>query len=739
MDRYVLRAKKEYEDAIQELIDQGRYDDALDYLSGIENSVVDQVWVYYIRGAIYNRLDQPEMGIPWLLKADGLHPDNISILGEIAYALNISGQYHEALEYYCRIEDMGIDAMWLNCDMGFCFMKVGMFEEAVEYLRRAKAKDNTDIWVLMNLGYCLEGERNYVEARDIFFEVLSLDDEDAEAIKEVILLNEVLDDYTDQMIFIEHIKNNPEYLDFAYLHEAIYEKLLHHYGIAFQCLNRIENQDEMCLRELADTFYQVKEYEAARVYYEEARELNPKNVQIIKELVWVYEKLEDKEGVYQCLKEYDAYQGLDTWLCEQWIFYYLHDDVNLEKADYYLKEARKLDFDQDHLNALVIEHAAMSNQDFSEMMIQALHKNGYLGEYPAFDIEALEALPYDHIDRIYEFFEHKAYIETDKQGGFINDKGELVIDFTIDKDTTTREDTYVFHHGMCIVASSDKLGLIDYHGHMIKECIYDQVYLEENGFYLQNKEGTWIKDHDQEYFFNKQVGRYLDGMLVFQDENGLYGYMNINQEVLITPRFEKAYDFHEGIAMVVMHSAIGYIDNKGEYIVECQYEDGRDVSNQQMIVKSKGRYGVIDVHHHLIVPFEYEQIKQYEDNYYLCRDHLWGACDAQGSLLVPLMYDSILPFFEGLARVSMHDHYGCVNDKGELVIPFIYDYMTICKCGVIIVSIGYRYGYMDMKGNLLTPIMFSHATLPNIDDQLMNVSYQGKFYLIKLEDLWKKE
>src|SRR5689334_19011723 len=74
---------------------------------------------------------------------------------------------------------------------------------------------------------------------------------------------------------------------------------------------------------------------------------------------------------------------------------------------------------------------------------------------------------------------------------------------------------------------------------------------------------------------------------------GRYGYVNINGEMVINPRFDAAHKFHNGLALVRINGKniseikdhydyiggdFGYIDKTGKFVIEAKYDLAGDFS-----------------------------------------------------------------------------------------------------------------------------------------------------------------
>ena len=58
--------------------------------------------------------------------------------------------------------------------------------------------------------------------------------------------------------------------------------------------------------------------------------------------------------------------------------------------------------------------------------------------------------------------------------------------------------------------------------------------------------------------------------------------------------FDCARDFKEGFALVKKDGKWGYINTKGEQIIECKFDDARDFSEGFAAVKKDGKWGYIN-------------------------------------------------------------------------------------------------------------------------------------------------
>ena len=77
-------------------------------------------------------------------------------------------------------------------------------------------------------------------------------------------------------------------------------------------------------------------------------------------------------------------------------------------------------------------------------------------------------------------------------------------------------------------------------------------------------------------------------------KDGKCGYINTKGEQIIECKFDDAYYFNEGFARVEKDGKYGYINTKGEQIVECKFDNGGDFNEGFAVVKKDGKCGYIN-------------------------------------------------------------------------------------------------------------------------------------------------
>lgn len=200
-----------------------------------------------------------------------------------------------------------------------------------------------------------------------------------------------------------------------------------------------------------------------------------------------------------------------------------------------------------------------------------------------------------------EFHEGRAVIFVKKEGvaepakfddylaGYIDESGNVVVAPRYQVATD-------FSEGLALVGSNEFRGFIDPHGKPVLKTDYGAGSFHE-GLALAGPSG----DRDFGWGYIDRGGRWIiKGNYRFADDfseglagvalNGKYGFIDRRGEMVIQPSFDLRRDrrhpdnivssgrFKEGLACVSLGRVYGYIDKKGEFIIPPQFSGADDFS-----------------------------------------------------------------------------------------------------------------------------------------------------------------
>jgi len=125
-----------------------------------------------------------------------------------------------------------------------------------------------------------------------------------------------------------------------------------------------------------------------------------------------------------------------------------------------------------------------------------------------------------------------------------------------------------------------------------------------------------------------------DGLRKYQDKNK-WGYLDKNQQVIITPNFEEAYDFSNSMAKVKINGKIGFIDNAGDVIIEPKYDWIANFYEGLAMAKINNKFGYINIKGEELIEFKFDKAKSFNDGVAeVKKSGIWYKIDKVGNELL---------------------------------------------------------------------------------------------------------
>ena len=168
--------------------------------------------------------------------------------------------------------------------------------------------------------------------------------------------------------------------------------------------------------------------------------------------------------------------------------------------------------------------------------------------------------------------------------------------------------------------------------------------------------------------------------------------------------FDYAGSFYEGFARVKKDGKWGYINTKGEQIVECEFYGG----------------------------WYFNDFKDFNEGFAsVKKDYKWGYINTKGEQAIECKFDGAGGFEEGCAVVEKDGKYGYINTKGEQVIECKFDCAWNFSEGFAKVKKDGEYGYINSKGCFV--IFDESKNEIEVFDKAIDRS-NNTFYLSRLGD-----
>lgn len=118
-----------------------------------------------------------------------------------------------------------------------------------------------------------------------------------------------------------------------------------------------------------------------------------------------------------------------------------------------------------------------------------------------------------------------------------------------------------------------------------------------------------------------------------------------------------------------------YIKQDGSLLTESRFEDADDFCQGLARVKKDGYMGFIDKTGKQAVPLQFETVENFSEGLAAARVQFgapWGYIDRSGNFAIPKKFTRAFSFNDGLARVVHNSRTGYIDKKGNYVIEPIY-------------------------------------------------------------------
>lgn len=246
-----------------------------------------------------------------------------------------------------------------------------------------------------------------------------------------------------------------------------------------------------------------------------------------------------------------------------------------------------------------------------------------------------------------------------------------------------------------------------------------------------------------------ELGFYGEDAMWPVKQNGLWGFVNQNGEIIIPCEWEDVGRVVDGHAPVQKDGKWGVIDQSGSLILPCVWDSVIVDDYGGLLVIRDGFYGALALDGTVLMPCgEYTYIGAAIDGVrHVCKDDKWGMCSATGEIITECQWENPGYFHDGLAFVSdlSGTQYGYIDQQGALVIPCelrhaedfhdgaavvrrqdgtwqlidtqgqslceeAWDDMETFSAGsLIMVEKNGKFGYMDRQGRVAIPVIYDQA------------------------------
>lgn len=214
----------------------------------------------------------------------------------------------------------------------------------------------------------------------------------------------------------------------------------------------------------------------------------------------------------------------------------------------------------------------------------------------------------------------------------------------------------------------------------------------------------------------------------------LWGYIDANGKLAISPMYEGVCNFSCGYARVWMTNTTTpiFIDTKGK-MQQASFDDADDFYYKYSRIEMNDLYGLMTTSFdYSCQPMFYGLGRMSENG--LVRAKLtskdkWGYVNAKGENKIPAMYDYVDTFEGGVAVVGIGSKYGAINTKGDYVIQPMYDDLEAIGHGMIAFEQNDRIGLMNAGGEVVVQPIYDELGYL-VDNDLIPACRNDKYGFI---------
>lgn len=192
-----------------------------------------------------------------------------------------------------------------------------------------------------------------------------------------------------------------------------------------------------------------------------------------------------------------------------------------------------------------------------------------------------------------------------------------------------------------------------------------------------------------------------------------------------------------GYCIVTCKGYKGILDVDGRYVIPPIYEKLKIIDCKKVIACLNSKYGLINFSETVLLDFLYDRLEYCENDFFIVRKN---NCEGVLNLFCPeklilkkLKYDN---FSEGTVIVSNgvgdeEKKFGVEDSEGNELVPIVYDYISQYQNGVAIVAYGKMKGILNKQNNFIQSPIFD--SILRCDNGYFIIKLKNKYGLLKAD------
>ncbi len=305
----------------------------------------------------------------------------------------------------------------------------------------------------------------------------------------------------------------------------------------------------------------------------------------------------------------------------------------------------------------------------------------------------------------------------------------------------------------------DKWGFCDRDKRIVIDCVYDEVAFFSEGLAAVNFNSKFgyidnvgklviLPSFEKAYSFNScgLAEVYLNGENMLIDKSGKAEYSFVNVTIHDLRNSYEIWDEN--------FITLGLINRFGKMTLSPPYElfGWSSVEGLLLAKNDNGKYGFCDDQGHIVIPFNYEMARQFQEGLSCVCDvnNKWGFIDVDNKVVVEFIYENAESFKRnGTAAVNLNGKWGYIDKDGIQTTSLIYDKIQCFPGELDAVNLNNQWGLLNTKSNevILSCVYkqinyagsiksrYSHTSSSFVFDEEEYES-ELKFYNVKIGSKW---
>ena len=199
---------------------------------------------------------------------------------------------------------------------------------------------------------------------------------------------------------------------------------------------------------------------------------------------------------------------------------------------------------------------------------------------------------------------------------------------------------------------------------------------------------------------------FSEGLAAVQDDSGKFGFIDRRGNPVITPQFDFALSFAEGLAPVLVGDKVGYVDRTGRMVIEPQFDSAFGFSEGLAPVQVESKVGYIGHDAQMVIAPQFERAREFSDGLAaVTKEGKEVYIDASGAPVIDAPdLANAGDFAEGLAAVNIGDGIGYIDQLGAVVIEPVFTQAEPFRDGMAVVQTDGLWGVIANDGTWLLQI-----------------------------------